>query len=147
MGQIRSFVEFHAPIPDDSKWSAAGDIIIPPGRMLAESIRFQLLATFNCSTVRQHSFYGWSFFAIRGMASAFLLLQPGQQNEDSHWLVTCEASGGMVNRVLSGLRSSFVHSVITEIDLILTNDSNISHIAWYTKHEYEHHIYRHDDCK
>src|SRR5688500_2563713 len=82
------FVLFAADIPDDAVWNEAGDLIIPPGRQLAEHLVASLeRRDVRCSEVCQRSFYGWEFEVDIDQLSALAVLQ-----QSTNWLLVLSAT-------------------------------------------------------
>jgi len=61
---VRDWVEFSADFPDDAVWDSHDNLLVPGGKAIAEVLRDHLARRgFSCTSVRQHSFYGWCFYA------------------------------------------------------------------------------------
>jgi len=69
-------VEFHAEVPDDAVWNDGGDLVVPPGKVIAEYVSNALVAEgMRCTKVLQRDYYGWEFHIELAGADVIAVLQ------------------------------------------------------------------------
>jgi hypothetical protein len=116
-------VTFFAHFPDDSQWDEEENLILPGGLSISTCLAEQLSHRgVPCSDVKQHSFYGWSFYADLGVHKTWILLQAGDD-----WLLLLEQSPR--DEGFANLRMA-IHN-------ILRADTRFSKIFWHSREDYE----------
>jgi hypothetical protein len=131
--RIRNFITFHADFPDDSKWDEHDNCVIPGGRTLAQALLESLKNRgCNCSTVSQHSFYGWTFEAWYNNVKIWCLLQGGDD-----WFLLLEPRPSLAGRLAAASTAAAVHEFQNRLHACLTGDDRFSKILWYRKQDYE----------
>ena len=117
---------FDAAFPDDSRHSAAGDVVTPGGRAISERLRALLEDAGPCE---QHSFYGWAFSA----GGCRCLLQFVER-----WLLIVEDQGPLFERWFFPSRSAKrFEAGLSRLSAALDAESRYSNPRWVSRQEYE----------
>ena len=88
-GSPRRYVCFNCTIDAEDVFDDQGNPQVPGGEaVLRELARMLESRGIRCSTVAQHSFYGWDFDAQAGGAEVMCLIQHG--GEETRWLLIME---------------------------------------------------------
>lgn len=132
-GNRPNFVTFDANFPDDAVWDGQGNLLIPGGRQITETIKGKLQEFgIQCSDVYQHSFYGWGFTAIYNKAKFRCLLQVGEA-----WLLLFDQESSLATQLL-GLEKQHEFEYLQEkVHHILKFAQQFSNTLWYTREDYE----------
>jgi len=126
---IRNFATFASSLPNDSEESG-GDIVVPSGRNLMESMRSAYRnAGHDTTVVDQHSFYGWSFDVIGEEGRFWHMIQGSDP-----WLLIVEDSRPVWKKLLRG-HGDFARFVEKAHDII-SAAPGISDVRWFTEHEW-----------
>jgi hypothetical protein len=134
---LRNHVNFESDLPDDAAWDDSDNLIVPGGRSVATHIHSELSRQgYSCTSVLQHSFYGWEFTAGNSVISLWCLLQSGGRGEQS-WLLLFEQRRSLLGRVFGENDDTAVREFANVIQSLLTNSAHFSNVRWYSKSEYE----------
>ena len=130
----RDYVAFHADFPDDAQWDAQGNLFVPGGQTIAESLRTQLQsAGFSCSDVFQHDDYGWTFDAVSEKIKVWCLLAAV---EDA-WLLILKQKKSIIRYLFVPIGNLAFEEFQDKVHEILTGDERFSKVSWYTKSDYD----------
>lgn len=133
MGSARTFVTFHANVPDESQTDQAGVTRVPDGRSICAAIIHSLRRQgLSVSEVSQYKFYGWAFEVIFPKHIAWCLLQ-----SVGPWLLLVEARPRGWRRLVGDDVVQPLVITLTAINAALRGDDRFSSIRWFTKQEYE----------
>jgi hypothetical protein len=127
---VKNYLTFEADFPDDAQWSSSGDLLVPPGRGVAEAVGAGLKARdIPMGEVSQHESFGWAFSAEPYWC---LLQYPG------HWLAIVEDYSSLVHKVLRrATTAADFETFLKTFHDVLASDPRISNIHGYTRTEYE----------
>jgi hypothetical protein len=129
----RNLVTFIAHFPDDAQWDEQGNALVPGGRAIAEAIRGQLEARgIACSSVAQHSFYGWAFQTTCGNSKVWCLLQAGDS-----WLLELHRRTTLLSRLFGSVDTLELQNLQQNVQDILVRDNRFANVLWYTRSDYE----------
>ena len=128
---MKNYITFYADFLGDSKWTETGDILVPEGRQVVEVI-YSMLSQhgFDCSSPKQHSFYGWAFEINNGRFQCVL------QSIDP-WLLICDVQLSLKDKLLRKKHSKEHKKVLDAINLVLQQDTRFNTINYFTYEEYK----------
>ena len=130
----RELVTFAADFADDAQWDQKGNLLIPGGRAIAETIREKLQERgVYSSDVYQHSYYGWAFDAISENFKLWILIAAAKEG----WLLQLVQQESLIARLFGSSNTAGFDGLQTKVHDILTGDTRFSNVLWYTKADYE----------
>jgi hypothetical protein len=129
---VKTFVTFESELPDDTTYGTAGDVEIPGGKNIAESISKALRnAGFVVEEPQQHGSYGWAIDVRIRRALIWCLLQcPGP------WLLITEQQRTFSDWFLRR-RYDDEHAQLNEAIARIVSTKPCSFSKWFTREEYE----------
>jgi hypothetical protein len=135
MQEFREFVTFSANFASDELWNDAGDLLVPGGKAVAESIQIALeRAACHCSPVSKHSSYGWTF-DVHFQGETIRLVVAAA--EGHRWLLQIESKCSLFRRLFVDSRSAQMKAFQIQLHDVLTSDERLSHVLWHTRRDYE----------
>jgi hypothetical protein len=130
---LRDFVTFNADFPDDAQWDKQGNLLVPGGQTIAESLRKQLQATgFTCSDIFQHCDYGWTFDVVSDNIDVWCLLAAAEDG----WVLMLEREKSIMGRLLGTSDNLAFEGFQDKVHEILTGDSRFIKVLWYSRKDY-----------
>jgi len=135
MEDVRELVTFITDFPGDEQWNERGDLLVPGGRMITESIRTSFQgAACHCTPVLQHSFYGWTFTVVWQSHSIECIVSVA---DALRWMLQMRLERPLTRRILGDSGASELKASQVHLHEFLKSDQHFSNVLWYTQRDYD----------
>ncbi|MHC4291852.1 MAG: hypothetical protein ACYSTR_06535, partial [Planctomycetota bacterium] len=130
---VKNHVVFNADFPDDSKVDSAGNIIMGPGKNIAQALLILFEeAGYKIDTIDEYDNYGWEFQVCKTKSWMRCLIQNANP-----WLCIIESSSLVMPFINKKSVDEQYLGFLSDFQAILNEDARFSSIKSFTKREYE----------